>query len=320
MGKNMKIWLIIAASLVILGSIVFGGVMSMQKWDFKKLSTTKYETNRYDIQEDYKDIRITADTSDITFTPSENSKTAIICYEQTDMKHSVSVKDGVLTISVNDTRKWYSYLSIHFSTPKITVCLPSDQYGSLFVKEDTGDITLPKDFSFENVDISTSTGNVTSSACARDNIIIETSTGSIRAENVTAKTLTLSASTGKITVSNADVEGEVATKVSTGKVKLTDVACKNLTATGNTGGILLDNVVAAEKFTIERTTGDVAFNACDAAEITVRTDTGDVSGTLLTEKVFITQSDTGSVKVPNTVTGGKCQITTDTGDIIITVN
>ena len=320
MGKNTKIWLIIAASLVILGSIVFGGVMSMQKWDFKKLSTVNYETNRYDIQEDYEDIRITADTSDIVFMPSENSQTAIICYEQADMKHSVSVKDDVLTISVNDTRKWYSYVGIQFGISKITVCLPNDQYGSLFVEENTGNITLPKDFSFENVDISTSTGNVTSSVCARDSMKIKTTTGSIRVENVTAKALTLSASTGKITVSNAAVEGDVATKVSTGKVKLTDVACKSLTSTGNTGDILLDNVVAAEKFTIERTTGDVAFNACDAAEITVRTDTGDVSGTLLTEKVFITQTDTGSVKVPNTVTGGKCQITTDTGDIKITVN
>ena len=56
---------------------------------------------------------------------------------------------------------------------------------------------------------------------------------------------------------------------------------------------------------------------CDAAEIFVETDTGDVKGSLLSEKVFIPKSDTGDIKVPKTVTGGRCEITTDTGDIKI---
>jgi hypothetical protein len=38
---------------------------------------------------------------------------------------------------------------------------------------------------------------------------------------------------------------------------------------------------------------------------------------LLSEKVFITKSDTGRIDVPETVTGGKCKITTDTGSIRI---
>ena len=71
---------------------------------------------------------------------------------------------------------------------------------------------------------------------------------------------------------------------------------------------------------MERSTGDVTFTDADASEITVQTDTGDVSGSLLTEKVFITETDTGKVSVPNTVTGGRCKITTDTGDIRITVD
>ena len=51
MGKSVKIWLIIAASLVLIGCIAFGGVMAMLKWDFAKLSTAKYETNDYEINE-----------------------------------------------------------------------------------------------------------------------------------------------------------------------------------------------------------------------------------------------------------------------------
>ena len=57
----------------------------------------------------------------------------------------------------------------------------------------------------------------------------------------------------------------------------------------------------------------------DAGELTVLTGTGDVTGSLLSAKVFITHSDTGMVDVPETTTGGKCKITTDTGDISMDV-
>lgn len=81
----------------------------------------------------------------------------------------------------------------------------------------------------------------------------------------------------------------------------------------------MKNVISKEKFSIERSTGDVMFDSCDAAEILVKTDTGDIKGSLLSDKVFITQTDTGSVDVPKTVIGGKCEITTDTGDIRIKI-
>ena len=52
----------------------------------------------------------------------------------------------------------------------------------------------------------------------------------------------------------------------------------------------------------------------------ITTDTGNVKGSLLSEKVFIVSTDTGKKQVPNTITGGRCEITTDTGDIIISIN
>ena len=57
----------------------------------------------------------------------------------------------------------------------------------------------------------------------------------------------------------------------------------------------------------------------DAGELHIRTDTGDVTGTLRTKKVFITETDTGKVEVPKSITGGECEITTDTGDIKIEI-
>ena len=61
------------------------------------------------------------------------------------------------------------------------------------------------------------------------------------------------------------------------------------------------------------------FVASDAEAIFVQTDTGDVTGSLLTEKVFSTRTGTGRVSVPQSVTGGRCEISTDTGDIRIEI-
>ena len=70
MKNGVKIWLIVAAALVLLGSVLFVGVMSMLKWDFHKLSTVSYETNTYEISETYQNISIVADTADIVFVAS----------------------------------------------------------------------------------------------------------------------------------------------------------------------------------------------------------------------------------------------------------
>ena len=113
--------------------------------------------------------------------------------------------------------------------------------------------------------------------------------------------------------------GNVGVSVDTGEAELTDVSCKRVVSNGSTGSITMENVLAEEAITVQRSTGDVKFEQCDGAEFLVTTSTGNVTGTLLSEKVFITQSSTGRVEVPETVTGGKCKITTSTGDILMSI-
>jgi len=319
MNKKTKIWLIAAASLIVMGGIIFGGVMTMLKWDFNKLSTTKYETNTFNIENDFSNISIKTDTADIILLSSENENCKVVCYEQANIKHSVEIKDGTLKININDTRKWYEHIGINIENPKITVYLPSGEYGDLSIKESTGDVKIPKDFTFKNIDISASTGDIKNYACASDIIEIKTSTGSIRVENVSDEALDLSVSTGNINASSVKCDGDIKANVTTGKTKLSDISCKNVTTKGSTGSILLKNVIASDKFFIERSTGDVKFESCDAGEIFIETDTGDVEGSLLSDKVFITQTDTGDIDIPKTTTGGRCEITTDTGDIEIKI-
>lgn len=319
MRKTTKVWLIIAASLVLIGCILFVGVMSTLRWDFKKLSTVEYETNTYEISEAFDGISMNTDTADIIFAFSDDGKCRVECYEEKNAKHAVAVEDGILNIEVIDERSVYDYIDINFYSARITVYLPKGEYTSLLIHESIGDVEIPKDFTFKDVGIFLSTGDVDFCASASETIKIKTSTGDISVENISAGALELSVSTGKVTVSSVVCKGDVTVDVSTGKAYLTDIACKSVISSGSTGDISLDNVIAAEKFSIKRSTGDIRFDSSDAAEIFVETHTGDVTGTLLTDKVFITQTDTGRVNVPKTAIGGRCEINTDTGDIKIKI-
>ncbi len=317
MSKQMKRWLVVAAVLIGAGLLLFAIVMVMQGGDFMTLSTEKYEANTVEVTDAFRDIALQTDTAGITFAVSDDGACRVVCYESEKEKHAVTVKDGVLTVSPANEKKWYDYIGVRFGTPTITVYLPQGEYGELSIHTDTGFVTVPSEFRFERMDIVGSTGVVTSKASVSDTVNIQTSTGAIRVEGVTAMTVNLSVSTGTVTVSDVTCEGDVTVRVSTGKARVIDTTCRNLTSVGSTGDLSLQKVVAADAFSIERDTGDVKLDGCDAATIVIETDTGDVKGSLLSDKVFIVQTDTGRVDVPKTITGGRCEITTDTGDVVI---
>lgn len=318
MKKTAKIWFITALSLVLLGCVLFAGVMTSLKWDFSKLSTVMYETNTSDIGEPFGDISLTTDTADIVFALSEDGICRVECREEKNAKHTVTVENGVLTVKTDDQRTLRDYVGFNFDSAKITVYLPKTEYGTLSVCETTGNIEIPKDFVFDGIDIAVSSGNVSLSAAVREESKIKTSTGNISVQDTSVGSLDISVTTGTVTVSDVSCEGDVSVNSSTGKVQMSDISCKNVISNGTTGDISLKNVLASENLSLARSTGSVNFNGCDAGGVYIKTTTGNVTGSLLTEKVFVTATDTGNVEVPETTTGGRCEIRTKSGDIKIT--
>lgn len=280
MCKKTKFWLIASACLIIFGGIIFSIAGFLVGWDFSKLSTAKKEANSYEITQEFSDIKIETNSANIEFLPSTDGKTKLVCYENVKQKHVASVVDGVLTVCVINEYKWYDYVGLDFSSPKITFYLVQTEYDKLLIKTDTGDINIPKEFSFNSIEVSVDTGEVNSSALVSEDIKIS---------------------------------------ISTGSTILTDVNCKNLYITGSTGDVFIKGVIVSEKTFIKLSTGDVEIQDCDGKEIYIETSTGDVTGNLLSEKVFTAKTSTGKIEVPNTTTGGICEITTSTGDVKITI-
>ncbi len=319
MKKSSIVWLIVAASLTVLGLLTIALSILASGFDPYAFGTVKYETNSYEIDEEFKSISIITNTADITVESSEGSTVRVVCHEESKIKHLVAVEDGTLTIERVDERKWYDHIGIGFGSTSITVYLPEGVYGDLAIELSTGDTEIGDDFIFESINISASTGDVTNYAWATGTVKIETDTGDITVEDVNAGSLDLTASTGHISVEDVDCRGEIKHRASTGKTYFEDVNCQSITSVATTGDLSLANVIVAEAICIERSTGDVRFDGSDAAEMVIETSTGDVTGSLLSDKVFIISTDTGNVSVPESISGGKCKITTDTGDVELTV-
>lgn len=315
MKKATTVWLITAASLVLLGALIFGGSLMALHFDFSKLSTTKYETNTYAVTEEFHSVYVFTDTADVTFLRSDDEKASVVCTESVKMKHTVSVEDGTLTVNRTDTRKWYEYISIFSKKERVTVYLPKSEYDSITVKGSTGNVRLSEELLLRNIDVAISTGDVICLSDTAELMKLKTTTGHIYISNVTAGSMELKVSTGDVELMSATVTGEVNVKVSTGDIEFSGIRCGSLISTGSTGEVELVDVIATGLFSIERSTGDVELTECDAGEIHIKTDTGDVSGSLLSDKIFFPKSDTGRIRVPKTTTGGTCAITTDTGNI-----
>ena len=250
----------------------------------------QYETNTYEVAEAFSDISVTTSTADIIFALSDEEKCRVECYEKENAKHSVAVENDVLVVRVD--KSWYNRFGFSFSfdLPKITIYLPKTEYNALSIDESTGNVEIPKDYLFENVDISTSTGDVDFCASVSESARIETTTGNIRVENISAGALDLSATTGKVNVSGVTCRDDITVEVSTGEAYLTDISCRSVISDGTTGSMSLSNVIAADKLSVERSTGDVEFSSCDAGEIYVETSTGNVTGSFLSDKVMFRRS------------------------------
>lgn len=320
MRRKTQVWLLIGTFLTVLGLVLFLVGVDQNTWDDAKRSTAEYETNIYEFDERFKDISVQADTADILFFPSENEMCKIICHKQKKVKHNAFVQNETLSVVVSDTRKWYEKITfLSLDSSYIEIYLPKTKYEKLAAECSTGDVELPKEFEFQNIEISASTGNILCFASAENTVQLSVSTGTVYADGIRAGMVSLSATTGDVLLKNLVCDGEMQINVSTGRVDLEIVRCGTLVSEGSTGDISFAYTTVDEKLSVVRSTGDVRFENADAAEIFIETSTGDVEGSLLSEKVFFTESDTGTINVPKTMAGGKCEIKTDTGNIEIEI-
>ena len=295
----MKVAVIVAIILLAVGLAVaiVGLCITNFKFDFKP------STKCVELEEDFNRISVDVDTSDIKFLPSDTGKSFVEIVEPNNAKlvHNVQVKNGVLSVSEQDNRKWYEYVGIGIGGRSITFYLATTDFEALNIESDTGNITVPKEFSFRNAEIEVDTGDVTFAANVFGKLSVDSDTGEISLSgSPNCESLEIESDTGRITVENVKAAQGVSIESGSGKVMLT--------------GVVTDGALY-----VKTSTGNVSLDGCDGGRVNIFTSTGDVKGTLLSDKIFDADSNTGDVNVPSTRDGGECKIRCSTGNIKISI-
>lgn len=312
----MKKWMIVAMALTVVGLMLCLVGLASIDFDFSQLNSSPAITNSYSITEEFQDISIDTEVSNISFSLSNDGSCEVFVQETEKDPHEVCVENGTLKIKQRSNKKWYDYIGVNLSETKVVVILPQAEYEKLTVKSETGKVEVGSPFSFNSLDISTDTGYVAVACVVTDSLRVHTTTGGIKVSNSAPNTLDVTCTTGKVTLADITA-GTVDAKTTTGSLSITDCIADSLEAECTTGKITLTDTVVANKLAADTDTGNIILERCDAGSLVLESDTGDIRGTLLTEKTVFADTDTGRIRVPQGTTGGDCRITTDTGNITI---
>ena len=314
-----KAFIIIAIVLLVLGSAIFFAALAAARFDFKHFGTSELQAKTYPVSEEFRNIQIDENTAEIAFALSEDGTCSVVCRESEKTTRTVTVEEGTLKIAVEEKIGWKNWFNLSFEEESVTVYLPKDTYEALLIETHTGDVDIPENLHFNDIDITGSTCDVRCGASVSNELSIQLSTGDVTLSGISAGTIKCTVTTGDVRMQSVSCAGDVTLQCSTGRTTLDALTCNNLQSEGSTGRVQLKDVVVSGTIEIERGTGDVAFDNCDANEIRIKTSTGDVTGSLRTAKTFVTETSTGDVKVPESASGGRCEITTTTGDIVIQI-
>ena len=311
----------LVASLIVVGSLLLvGGGTVFAIGVARANKDANVVTKEYPI-EGYSNVNIDLQTADLEFKVSTDGTRKVVCVEREKRYHTVNVENDTLVIKGFDSRKWYeNVFSFDWKPMSVTVYAPSEAYNEGVIKTDTGNIVIPSDYTFDKLNVEASTGNINVKSNVTTTTNVKASTGNVSLEMKT-KNLTVNTSTGDVDLNKVDVEEKAIINTSTGHIHLTETKAQNMELKASTGNVKLINTIVEENMNIKTSTGDVRFDDSDAnVLIEVKTSTGDVEGTLLTGKNFQLSTHTGYIKPVESVTGlGTCKVTTDTGNIKLSV-
>lgn len=270
-----------AIAIIVVIAIVLVGVGGYLVWKGYNdgYFTPDYISKEYEV-EDFDNININLESSDVLFKKASDGKAKVECQELEKLYHEVKVEDNTLIITQVDNleqiEKWFVFTNL-----KVTIYLPKDAYDSLKVNTSAGNCVSEELAEVNKLNVEATTGNV---KIKNMNVLSEfnaqATTGNVEIENVNAPSANLEATTGNVKMTNFIVNGDLNVTTSTGNIKLTDIDA----------------------------TGTMNLHAS----------TGNIKGTVLTAKTFMASSSTGTVHVPFT-TGPICKIETSTGNIEISI-
>ncbi len=285
MKKSTLVILIVAASLTV-GGLVLGAVaigMGAYEGSLSDLSTQPMESNTHNVFVPVSGIDIDVPFADVRFIPSNDENIRVSAHESKKQYYEVSVVNDTLKIRYYDIRMWYERIGIQINEDNyLTVYLPAGEYDTLTVENSSGEISVPSDYTFGDVKLTTASGEINFKGKVTNMLDIHTASGEVNVNDLHSDSAQMS-----ISVASGDVDVENTT---------------------------------LKSISISSASGEMELNMCDAEYIELKSASGEIEAALLSGKTFYTDTSSGKVRVPSSSEGApECRCKTSSGDITIRV-
>ena len=293
--------IIIAAVCVAAGILLSFTALAALDFNFFELSTMGAASNTYVFPDafPFANITVRGAECDVRLLPSGDGDCTVVCNETDRITHTVTVENDTLIIKRTDDRKWFEHIGImwnYWGPIEVLVYLPERIYENLYIETVSGAVEVPDDFSFSKADVDGVSGDIHFMAAVRGDLSIQNVSGGIRVDSI-------------------DVAGAFTCENVSGKQTVSHVTCQSATISSISGGVSLSDLIASESIRAESVSGHLDLTRCDAGTLWLKTVSGSVIGTLCTEKVFAASTTSGNIRVPDTATGGRCEVETVSGNI-----
>ncbi|MCR5830414.1 MAG: DUF4097 domain-containing protein [Lachnospiraceae bacterium] len=346
MKKQYKIAIMAGAFCMIVGLLIAGGAFAsscLGNDEGKGISIEDFSNVNYvDITEEpvgmYENVVINTSSEDVRLYLTDG-KTRVDAHIDDNRKLTTNIGNDSLEINITDKNKIRLSL-IGYENSYINVYLSkADFKGSLNVKTSSGNIEIPKDFTFKGVILGSSSGDIVSECTANGivtgvassgkvnisnadaiEISVNTSSGNILLENCkSSKDVTIGSSSGDQIIRNLTAEA-FSSESSSGDLKLSDSNISGLLErTASSGESEFKDTVSGSLF-VKSTSGDVEFEKIDAHNINIATSSGEVEGSFMSGKIFDVDTTSGDVKTPHDEGTDKCTVNTTSGDVEIRIH
>ena len=263
MTKKLKIILISAAALILLGGIIFLISLAAGGFSASGLSSTKTVNRVYNETPDNTINYIIIDYEiadvNIVFGDALSVSYSELYTKGGELISDVFVSDTGGNLSIRERIRHLKNIGLNASSPKITITLPRDRALSLNIDTDLGDVR----FNGEG-------GNA-------EYVVISTDNGDVDMKNVNAEKINISAENGSIEVESLLANGIIKLDTENGDIDISgSITASIFEADAEKGDISNERgLITANTVNLSASLGDIdAILAGSAADYTVRVEKG----------------------------------------------
>ena len=307
MLKATKIILIVGGALVALGLAVTIIGFTTAAGSAKRAGKEVYEQKEEIITEDFDNIKICEISHDIEIRESDDGEVKIEYWDSEKYVHKIEVKGDTLSIGVNtysDDTPWWERISFDIDwvsgemgeEHQMIVYLPEGEYGNIELDSVSADISVPENYTFEDITVNTTSGEIKATCKAGGKVDISSVSGEIQLANGTPSDIEINTTSGNANLDDMTVAGLTNISTISGEVTLTNVVTDDVD--------------------INTTSGDIRFNDLTTGTANIDTTSGEVTGTIAGDHEYDTSTVSGDIDLPSSINGEpEISISTVSGDI-----